>query len=265
MSSRLTGAALVVLCCWVPGVVEAQVHDDEARGLYLAGAAAYEAGRFEESLAYFQRSYELSPHPELLYNIGQAADRARQDAIALDALRRYLAAMPELADRAVLEGRIRVLEAAVARGTAAAPPGPEIELTETTEPDPAATFERAPAATEPTAAPVASASEDPGGGLDAGGVVLVVLGSAVAVAGAVLLGLGVSDSSAVANPRPDEVFYAQALDRQQTGLAMAWSGVAALGVGAILAVLGAIVLGTSGPADDDGSVSLDAHGLRVSF
>jgi len=243
-------------------VAHAQVHDDEARGLYLAGAAAYEEGRFEESLAYFQRSYELSPRPELLYNIGQAADRSREDAIALDAFRRYLEAMPELPNRGALEGRIRVLEAAVERGTAAAPPDSE-PVVEAEPPTPVVTAEPAPEPTAPRAEEP-TAEVDDGPGPDAGGIVLVVLGAAVAAGGAVLVGIGVPDSGAVGNPRPEEVFYSQALDRQDTGIAMAWSGVAAIGVGVVLAVIGAIVLGTSGSGESE-TVSLDAQGLRVSF
>jgi tetratricopeptide (TPR) repeat protein len=89
-------------------------HDDEAHGIATAGAAAFQAGRYDEALRYYQQAYELSQRPELLYNIGQAADRARDDATALDAFRRYLAAAPDAANRVEIEGRIHALERSVA-------------------------------------------------------------------------------------------------------------------------------------------------------
>jgi tetratricopeptide (TPR) repeat protein len=68
--------------------------DREARFLFEAGRTAYDAGRYREALAHFQGAYDLSLRPQLLYNVGQAADRLRQDEVALDAFERYLSALP---------------------------------------------------------------------------------------------------------------------------------------------------------------------------
>jgi len=87
--------------------------DEEARGLFWAGRAAYDQGRYDDALGYFSRSYQLSGRPELLYNIGQAADRLRKDREALDAFTEYLNRVPETPNRETVEARIRLLRRAI--------------------------------------------------------------------------------------------------------------------------------------------------------
>ena len=88
--------------------------ETEARALFEAGRQAFTDGRFEDALQRFSQSYELSHRAELLFNIGQAADRLRRDAEALAAFERYLALLPEAANRREVEGRIAVLRQASA-------------------------------------------------------------------------------------------------------------------------------------------------------
>lgn len=90
--------------------------------LFEAARVAYAAGRFEDSLGYFQRAYEMSNRPVLLYNIGSAADKLRRDAVALDAFRRYLEAMPTAENREEVTSRIQVLEQVVSAEQAHAVP-----------------------------------------------------------------------------------------------------------------------------------------------
>jgi tetratricopeptide (TPR) repeat protein len=94
--------------------------DREARFLFEAGRTAYDAGRYKEALGHFQRAYDLSQRPQLLYNVGQAADRLRQDEVALDAFERYLSALPAAANRPAVEERIKVLREVLAEHEAAA-------------------------------------------------------------------------------------------------------------------------------------------------
>lgn len=89
--------------------------DAEARALFEAGRVAFGDGRFEDALAHFQRSHELSGRPELLYNIGTTADRLRREAEALEAFEGYLAAVPDAPNRREVEGRLRVLREELAR------------------------------------------------------------------------------------------------------------------------------------------------------
>jgi tetratricopeptide (TPR) repeat protein len=84
----------------------------EARSLFEAGRRAFTDGRFEDALERFRQSYELSGRAELLFNIGQAADRLRRDRDALAAFEQYLAALPRATNRREVESRILVLRAA---------------------------------------------------------------------------------------------------------------------------------------------------------
>src|SRR3954452_7742943 len=98
-SSRMARVALTVvsLVCalWIVDPVSAQQAasaaqtkgsvDDHARKFFEAGRAAYDVGNYTEALNHFQQAYELSERPQLLYNIGQCADRLRLDETALAA------------------------------------------------------------------------------------------------------------------------------------------------------------------------------------
>jgi tetratricopeptide (TPR) repeat protein len=98
-----------------------EARDTEAHSLFEAGRAAFNDGRYEDARDYFQRSFELSGRGDLLYNIGTAEDRMRQDADALESFRAYLATTPDAPNRTEVEARIAVLEAAVAADEPAAP------------------------------------------------------------------------------------------------------------------------------------------------
>jgi len=85
----------------------------EARALFVAGRSAFEAGRFDDALGDFERSYALSERATLLYNIAACHDRLRHDEEALAGYRRYLRDIGETDNRAVVEGRITALQAAL--------------------------------------------------------------------------------------------------------------------------------------------------------
>ena len=65
--------------------------EQEARATFQAARLSYENGRYEDAYGMFARAHELSGRHILLYNMGQAADRARMDDEAIDAFDRYLA------------------------------------------------------------------------------------------------------------------------------------------------------------------------------
>lgn len=118
--------------------------DDVARGLFQAGKAAFEAGNYVDALSFFEQAHARSGRPELLFNVGQAADRLRQDEKTLEAFRAYLAQLPEAANRVEVEARIAAIERSVAErksALAASPTAPVI-----TAPTPAQTAEQAPTA-----------------------------------------------------------------------------------------------------------------------
>lgn len=71
-----------------------------ARELYTQGVEAAQAGRLEEAIARFERSYALSPRDATLLNLAQIQERAGRVVAAIDSYRRFLArAEPEMLER----------------------------------------------------------------------------------------------------------------------------------------------------------------------
>lgn len=82
----------------------------EAQSLFAAGQSAYDDARYEDALRYFRLAAEVSPLPELQYNIGLAADRLRRDADALAAFEAFLRGVDEGHPKYnEVQARVRVL------------------------------------------------------------------------------------------------------------------------------------------------------------
>lgn len=96
--------------------------DEVARNLFEAGRAAYDGGNYEDALSFFEQAYARAPRPQLLYNIGQAADRLRNDPKALASFKAYIAALPNAPNRVEVENRIRALERNLQAPSVATPP-----------------------------------------------------------------------------------------------------------------------------------------------
>lgn len=111
---------LLSLWAWAAGSACAQSSDElAARGLFDEGSSAYAEGNYEHALASFQRSYELSRKPVLLYNVGMVLDRLRRDEEAIAAYQRYLNELPTAENRAAVERRVLLLRQSLERtGTA---------------------------------------------------------------------------------------------------------------------------------------------------
>ncbi len=132
---------------------------DEAKGLFVAARAAFDAGRYTDALDYFERSFALSKRPELLYNIGIVRDRLRDDERALEAYDAYLAALPNAPNRVEVEKRAAAIRAALAARQAQSPAvasAPTPAQTAAAAAAPAANPALAP--TDSNAEPAASAS-----------------------------------------------------------------------------------------------------------
>lgn len=117
---RCIGASTIAVLLLVTGAADAQPSrpdDAAAQRAFEAGRQAYQDGRYEDALSDFRSAYELSLRPELLYNVGLAADRLRRDGDAIDAFQRYLDAMPGAANRAEVEARLHALREAQATAT----------------------------------------------------------------------------------------------------------------------------------------------------
>ena len=99
----------------LPSVASAQNDDQRGRVAFERGAAAYDAGRFQEALDAFTEAFALTERPQLQYNIGLAQDRLRMDGAALSSFEAYLAAVPDSPYREQVTSRIEALRAAEAR------------------------------------------------------------------------------------------------------------------------------------------------------
>jgi hypothetical protein len=99
----------------------AQDADRKARSLFQQGKQAYEDGNYRDAWDYFRQAYLLSKRPELLYNVGQSADRLRMDREALAAFRLYLKKLPNADNRREVENRVRALEERLGENAGGAP------------------------------------------------------------------------------------------------------------------------------------------------
>jgi len=128
VSSRICGAcALVTVLILAPVSPAFAQHSREAedalgasehraaKNAFEQGRDAFDAGRYDEAIERFEHAYELSGRPELLFNVGLAADRLREDERALAAFERYLeqAVDPEHGEQ--VEQRVAALRAARSR------------------------------------------------------------------------------------------------------------------------------------------------------
>jgi tetratricopeptide (TPR) repeat protein len=123
MKAQWARAILICACAlllsWPESALAQRADEDVAKALFQAGKAAYEAGQYADALKYFEQAYEQSKRPRMFYNIGQAADRLRNDERALEAFRRFLELVPDDPARPDVELRITALERSVAQRTAA--------------------------------------------------------------------------------------------------------------------------------------------------
>ena len=229
--------------------------DDEARGLFLAGQAAFDAARYEDALAYFRRAHERSARPELLYNVAIAADRLRHDDEALEAFEGFLAGTPpDAPQRRDVEARIAVLREAIARREAAT----ELAVSD--------------------AEPVANPEPEIRGGAGSsraggragrtrrtiGGWSLVGGGAAVAVAGAVLLGVGRAEADRVEHAVPGTP-WPDVAGAAASATWMSPTGIALTAIGAAAAAGGVVWLALDGPdTGADVQVGVALGGMRIS-
>ena len=193
----------------------------EARALFEAGRVAYSEGRFDNALESFRRAHELSGRPELLFNIGQSADRLRRDAEAIDAFEAFLEARPEHENAAAVRARLEVLHQEEATRRADAEERDRL---------------RAEAAT-PSPAPW----------------VLIAGGGAAVVVGGVLVGLAIRDRNEIENleePTPWPELRDQ-VDRVPT---FSTTGIVLLGVGGA-ALLAGIIWKLALPGDTELALS----------
>jgi hypothetical protein len=88
----------------------------DARAHYETAERLYDEGKYEAAIAEFEIAHRKKPHPNVLYNIGQAYERLLDYGASVRAFERYLAAAPpEDTRRRLVENRLRVLRGLPAR------------------------------------------------------------------------------------------------------------------------------------------------------
>lgn len=162
---------------------ERQLDDARAREHYIIGTRYYDEGRFVEAATQFEEAFQLSGRPELQYNAYIAYRDAHQARRAAQMLRGYLEAVADAPDRVNLEARLAELERAIALE--------EEQSQQLTEAQRRAQEEAQRAAEEAAARRQAEAEPE------VWPWVILGVGGAAAIAGAVVGGLALSDAMAL--------------------------------------------------------------------
>ncbi len=155
----------------------------QARRHFETGTQAFDTGDYELAMTEFQRAYELTHHPDLLFNIYSSAERAGNLAAAADALERFLSEGNVEGDRRpALEQRLARLRQRIA----ASQSGTEVPTEEPTE-EPAEEPTEEP--TEPTEEPTPEPAPAPSGGVHPAAIALLVTAGVLLASFAVFAGL----------------------------------------------------------------------------
>jgi hypothetical protein len=135
--------------------------DKQARAEFEHGRKAFDEGDYRGAWGFFHNAYRLSGRAQLLYNIGQTADRLGRDVEALQAFKMYLERLPKADNKRDVENRIRALEERVkdservpappVAGEAPPEPNPPVEAEPPVTPPPAAAEPEPPAPPPPVA------------------------------------------------------------------------------------------------------------------
>jgi len=84
-----------------------------------AGLAAQNTGDYDTAITFYEKAYELVPHPVLLFNMAQAHRLAKRDERALELYKKYLAADPKGAQAKTASEIVAEIEAKLAATKAA--------------------------------------------------------------------------------------------------------------------------------------------------
>lgn len=115
-SIRPVAGALLCVLLALPGRAHAQLtpaQKQEVREHYDKAARAYDVQRFGEAVEEYQKTYEISGDPAMLFNVGQAFRLNGQPQEAVFYYRRYLERSPLAPNRADVEQKIADLEKAL--------------------------------------------------------------------------------------------------------------------------------------------------------
>ncbi len=157
LPSRLSllAALAVALALGAPGAAycSEDSQTSRARALFREAHAHYKVRQFDRALKAFQGAYLAKPIPDLLFNIGQCHRSLGHHTEAIDAYRRFLAAVPRARNRDAVQRYIAFEEAArKAEEEAAAARKAEEEAAAARKAEEEAVARQAPAEAAPPAA-----------------------------------------------------------------------------------------------------------------
>jgi len=222
-----------------------ELDDARAREHFQIATRYYDEGRFIEAARQFEEAFELSGRPELQYNAYIAYREAHQNRRAAAALEGYLDNVPNAPDRVNLEARLEELRRVIAQEEAQAEQLTEAERRAQEEAQRAE--QEARARREAEAAP------------EAWPWVILGVGGATAIAGAIVSGIALSEATALRGEcdttvdpplcRPDvglEDRRSEIQTQALVGDVLLFGGITVAAVGLILS----LVFGLGGDTDD---------------
>lgn len=110
----------------------------DAERLYNEGQTAYDDQRYDDAVTAWQKSYQLSKLPALVYNLAQAYRLGGHCEKAVDAYTRFIALDPQSPQRADAEGRLKEIQPCPAAKPQPTPPAPHPQTPPPPPPPPAA-------------------------------------------------------------------------------------------------------------------------------
>ncbi len=252
-------ASILACALFLLGTVAAEAQPPDRRHAkehFDLGMAHYALQEFEAAIREFKSAYETTHDPSLLFNLAQASRLAKKHEDALHFYRSYLRAKPTASNRAdaeafidTLEPLVRQAEAEAAKGTIPAPqpsPGIPTVVEPSAPPVSAPPPEVRSAVAVPVRAPGMSRRR---------ATVLLATGGALGGLGLATLGAGIffgtraaSSSSELTDlARAEGMWSAAAQARYddgqrdaRTATALYVVGGVTLGIGAVLATVGAV-------------------------
>ena len=139
----------------------ARAQDFEAAAKHFGAAQEAFGKRFYQTAAVeFQAAFEITKDPILLYNIGEAWQKAGEGRKAVSSYRAYLKAQPAAQDRADVTKRLKLIEAKKYKIASESAPGDKEAAIAAVEP-PLRVEAPPPAPIEPAPAPAPMASQPP--------------------------------------------------------------------------------------------------------
>ena len=216
----------------------------QAKLHYEDGLRKYDMGKYDEASEEFQRAFELTGEPVILYNVAQSFRLGQKYDKALLFYKSYLRRQPEAPNRAEVERRIAEMTEMVDRQRAASEAPPTGVLPSDREklsdkPADTAKETSPPPTTTTTAAPV---EEHDYRKLRIPGIAILAVGVAGLALGGAMAALASSSQSTIEGARHGE-FTPSLRDTESAGNTYQAAGIACFVVGGAAAATGAVLMG----------------------